>query len=132
MLPKNAYDITEEKRGERQPDATYRLSASSLGGLIGGIDAVAQAAYRIIGTERYRYPIYSSDYGIELAGLFGKDGDYVKAELERRIKEALTADDRVADVRDFEFTFEKNKIGVTFVMNTVFGEIQSGKEFIYG
>lgn len=133
MLPKNAYEIIGgEFLNEKQPDKTYRLTEESLGGFIYGREAVTQAAFKILNTERYRYPIYGSDYGAEFEDLFGKDPDFVIAELERRITEALTADERIKNVRDYEFKTERGKIFVTFVMETVYGDIEiTGKETGY-
>lgn len=82
------------------------------------IDALQQAIYFILGTERYHFPIYSWDYGIELVDLFGKQMTYVKPEVKRRIYEALIQDDRITDVTDFEFEETRNNLHVTFVCHT--------------
>ena len=52
----------------------------------------------------------------------------VQAELERRIVEALTWDQRILDVTDF--TFDSPKRGVlhtTFTAHTIFGDVQAEK-----
>ena len=57
---------------------------------------------KILYTERYAYVIYSSNYGVELERMVGKDYDFIVSDLERTIKEALLVDDRILDVVDFE------------------------------
>lgn len=94
-----------------------------INGYIDGLDAVAQTIYFILGTERYEYIIYSWDYGVELVDLFGQPMPYVMSELPRRIKEALTQDDRIDDVVDFEFEVNKSKLHTTFKVITNAGNI---------
>jgi hypothetical protein len=96
-----------------------------------GRQAVCQAAVKILSTERGRYPVYSRDYGIESQDLFGKSCDYVCAELQRRITEALTADLRITGVSDFTFDVCKGIIYVKFAVHSIFGDLQEGLEFSY-
>ena len=93
-----------------------------------GADAMKQAIYLILSTERYQYPVYSWNYGVELMELFGKPVSYVLPELKRRITEALMQDDRVTAVDQFSFETEGGKVHVTFVAHTVFGEMELEKE----
>lgn len=93
-----------------------------------GLLSVEQAIYLILGTERYKFPIYSWDYGIELVDLYGKPMPYVMAELPERIKEALTMDNRIEDVTDFKFTRNGKKLSVSFTVITTTGNITSGLE----
>ena len=71
--------------------------------------------------------MYSWDYGIELEDLFGMDIDLVIAKLPNRIKEALTQDDRIIDVTDFEFKKDRNELTVNFVIDTNIGKIEAEK-----
>ena len=87
---------------------------------IDGINAVIQAAYCAIQTRRYENLIFSWQYGSELHTLIGKDEAYVFSEAKRMIKEALSIDTRITDVRDFNF--EDGTI--SFVIDTVFGSEQ--------
>lgn len=116
---------------EEQPTLTYKMDreAERIAGTAEEIEAVRQAVYKILQTERYEYPIYSGDYGIELKDLFGQPVSYVCPELERRISEALLWDSRIEGVEDFEFdTSVKGAVRVSFRVNTVFGRIDSEKE----
>lgn len=94
-----------------------------ISGYTDDIDAVMQAIYLILNTERYAHIIYSWDYGVELVDLFGKPIPYVMSELPRRITEALTQDNRITDVVNFEFEHHKNKLYTTFDVITDLGNV---------
>lgn len=75
-------------------------------------------------TKRYEYEIYDWNYGVELDDLIGKPKEFVKAELPRRIEEALIVDDRVDEVVDFVFTeIDKTALAVKFVVKTNVGDV---------
>ena len=54
-------------------------------------------------------------------GLIGQDPGYVASELQRRITEALTMDDRVRGISDFTYSIEGNTLSASFTVNTVYG-----------
>lgn len=114
---------------------TYRIQLSEdnndyIKGKVDDIDAIKQAIYLMLNTERYAYNIYSWNYGVELVDLIGQPLPYVTVILPRRIEEALTQDDRIRDVRDFKFTNNKNKLHITFTVVTTVGDIPSELEVI--
>lgn len=94
-----------------------------ISGYTDDIDAVIQAIYLILNTERYKYIIYSWDYGVELVDLFGKPIPYVMSELPRRINDALTQDNRIVEAKDFEFEHHRNKLFTTFTVVTNLGNV---------
>ena len=95
---------------------------------IDDLDAIKQAIYLILSTERYQYIIYSWDYGVELVDLIGKPMPYVMAEVPRRVKEALIQDDRIEDVVDFEFTKKGKQLHVKFTVVSNIGNIPTELE----
>lgn len=94
-------------------------------GMCDDIEAMKQAIFKIINTERYKYLIYDWNYGIELNDLIGKPIPYVYAEIERRIKEALLADNRIKEVTDFRFSNNGGDVLCLFTANTIYGEINN-------
>lgn len=113
---------------ERQPSYTYNLEFETdrqIRGFTDGLEAVKLAVYKILSTERYRYPIYSWNYGIELEDLFGQPIPYVYAELQRRITEALEADDRILSVTNFEFSHDDGDVFASFNVETVYGTLEN-------
>ena len=121
---------------ETDPSRTYAMVLSKdvekKGFFLGMIDeeeALRQAIMKIISTERYAYEIYSWDYGIELSDLIGKPMNYAMSEVKLRIEDALTADDRIEAVEDFQVTrIGKNMLHVTFTVITAEGETIEGIE----
>jgi hypothetical protein len=99
-----------------------------INGYTDGKEAVQQAIYLILNTERYKFIIYSWNYGVELVDLFGKPMSYVIAELPRRIKEALLQDDRITDVNDFTFEVKRSRLYTTFTVTTIYGDIPTELE----
>ena len=128
MIPKikTSADITVKE----QPTKTYKMELYKGNYILGFVDsqrAMEQAIYKIIRTERYKYIIYSWNYGIELEDLFGMPVEYCVVELERRISEALLQDNRITAVHTFEFDTESERGTVLikkFIAETVFGKIQ--------
>nr|DAF77624.1 MAG TPA: Protein of unknown function (DUF2634) [Caudoviricetes sp.] len=109
-----------------EPSLTYNIAYGNDGQIRGCCDELAamrQAIYKIINTERYTYLIYSWDYGIELADLFGQPIPYVYAELQRRITEALLNDDRITKVYGFEFSNKREDVLAVFNVDTIYGTI---------
>lgn len=94
-------------------------------GMCDDIEAMKQAIFKIINTERYKYLIYDWNYGIELNDLIGEPIPYVYAEIERRIKEALLADNRIKEVTDFRFSNNGGDVLCLFTANTIYGEINN-------
>lgn len=128
MIPKikTSADITVKEL----PTKTHRMELYEGNYILGFVDslkAMEQAIYKIIRTERYKYIIYSWNYGIELEDLFGMPVEYCVVELERRILEALLQDNRITAVNGFEFDTESERGTILikkFIAETVFGEIQ--------
>ena len=131
MIPSSTAFLEQDFELENQPTKTYQMNAEKVRvrGYIDGLEAMKQAIYKIILTERYQYVMYSWNYGIELLDLFGEPVSYICPELERRISEALLWDDRIQSVTDFEFDLsQKGVIHVSFTVHTIFGDVQAERE----
>lgn len=132
-LPSDYNDIVVVgANAERQPSKTYRMLIDDervSGTIIDDIEAVKQAVYKILNTERYKHIIYSTNYGVELADLFGKPIPYVLPEIPRRIEEALLADDRITKVDNFDLKYDKRgNVTCLFVVHSIFGAFDAEKE----
>lgn len=117
-----------------KPSYTYRLYAEKerIKGKTDNRDAMEQAIYKILGTERYDYLIYSHKYGIELKDLIGEQTSYVKAVLPSRISQALMQDNRINAVNDFEIdVIDRNTVVCSFSVETEFGDFKVSKEVSY-
>lgn len=129
MIPQTENELKNDFEFEELPTNTFKLNDSynQIYGFTDGLEAMKQAIYLILNIERYEYLIFSWNYGIELADLFGEPILFVMAELERRISEALLQDSRIISVEDFEFDSERNKVFCKFKVYTIYGEIEIEK-----
>ena len=123
MLPDRNTILQEN---EKMPSYTPKIDfeRNRIMGTVDNIDAMEQAIYLILQTERYESIIYNWYYGVEFDTLIGKSRELITSELERRIKEALTEDDRINRISDFNIEFTSDKAIVSFTVNTIFGDIE--------
>ena len=129
MIPTEHRFLSTQFQIVKHPDKTYRMwiEDGRIRGYGDGRDAMVQAIYKALNTERSTYSAYSANYGVEFIDLYGMPMSYVLPELKRRVTEALTWDDRIERVDAFDFTVEKGKVHCTFTVHTVSGEIVFGK-----
>lgn len=129
-VPQSTIPYNLEIVEERQPSLTYKIDFEKgrIMGMIDGLEAVKQAVFLILQTERYQYLIYSSDYGCELRGLIVKEPLFVRSELKRRITEALLQDDRIENVTNFDIEINGDSALVRFTVVSVFGEFKVEQE----
>lgn len=131
MIPNTARFLTDDLKLIEKPTKTYKLSMEEdhVTGTIDGMEAVKQAVFKMLNTDRYQYLIYSWNYGSEWEGLFGRPVSYVCLEAERHIREALTWDKRIQSVTDFTFdTALRGRVNINFTVHTTYGEFKWGKE----
>ena len=110
---------------EGMPSLTYNINRNTnrISGYIDGKDAIIQAIYLILQTERYESLIYNWYYGVELDELVGKNRDYTTSEIKRIIKEALMEDDRITEVSNFSIKYTDDTALIQFLVDTVIGSI---------
>lgn len=131
MLPDYNDDLQADFAFTQLPGRTYRIdfNTNTITGSLDGIEAVKQAIFLILSSERTQYEIYSWNYGVEINRLIGQPPELVQARLENTITDALMQDDRIMSVLGFEFTQEGHKTHVTFMVGTSEGEIETGWTF---
>ena len=86
-------------------DGQNRIKASS------GVEAWEQWCRKCLKTERYKSPLYPTDYGIEVDEAFhATTRELAESILQREITEALMADpyDRTDHIEDIAFVWEKS------------------------
>ncbi|MDR1773041.1 MAG: DUF2634 domain-containing protein [Hungatella sp.] len=130
MLPVTGNILEQDFKLVQMPSKTFRLDMERkrVIGTVDGLEAVKQAVFCILNTERFDWLIYSWNYGVELNGLFGKSTGLVKAKIKKRIKEALQQDDRIQSVDTFSFEGNGKILHVRFMVHTTYGEIMMEKE----
>lgn len=106
-----------------EPSRTWKIdfNKNKMSGVADGLEAVKQAVFLVLNTERYEHVIFSFDYAIELQNLIGGNAAYVNSELNRRINEALTQDDRIESIQNFSAEISGDSISVTFTVISKYG-----------
>lgn len=129
MIPQTGDDLRQDFVFTTLPSRTLKMDHDwkTINGTIDQIQAVEQAVFLILTTERYQWLIFSWNYGVELQNLIGKDPEFCVPEIERRIREALLQDDRITAVESFQFDVNKKQVLTTFQVVSVFGNINVEK-----
>lgn len=131
FLPKSILkNDTTVETNKINPTKNYKIDFQKgvIVGFCDDVEALKQAIYIILNTERYEYLIYSDDYGFELNGVIGNDKFLMESELKRRIREALIQDDRIENVDNFTFQYDKDSVDISFTVFSIYGEISLNKE----
>lgn len=128
MIPSSSIDVTISSSDTLEQTKTYRISNNKIQGYIEDKDALQQAVYKMLNTEKYEYPIYSFSYGIDLESLISKDRIYVQMELIRRIKDCLLGDERVLGIDNYKFNITEDSILCTFDVKSIYGTVTYNKE----
>ena len=108
---------------QQYPSRTWNVNTDTqrIEGDTDRLPSVQQAAEIILNTQRFRWQIYRPFSGVHLEDLIGQESDFVGAELQRRIKEALAVDERIQGISDFSFYMKEDSMMVQFRVNTVYG-----------
>ena len=122
-------DDDDDEMLEDEPTLTFKVENGRIRGKVDEQTAMIQAVDKILRTERLVYPIYSDQYGNDFNDLIGKSMSYAKVEVERMLKEALLADDRVTAVKiDKIDKIDSDTLAVSGICITVYGDINIDSE----
>ena len=109
-----------------QPSRTWIIDRDTMqvAGMDEGLEAVRQAVEIALDVERFRWTIYSANFGSELDELVGQDEALITAEIPRLVEGALSQDDRVLQVEGYTFTRTgPASMHVSFTVRTVYGNL---------
>ncbi|SCY93181.1 DUF2634 domain-containing protein [Alkaliphilus peptidifermentans] len=129
MIPKGGISNTSVQEIE-EPSYTWRLDFTKgrITGMLDELEAIKQAVFMILQTERFKYIIYSFNYGHELRSLMGKNPLYVKSEITRIIKAALKQDDRIQGIENMNIIMNKDGMTAAFTVITNYGDFKFTQE----
>ncbi|MDK0901581.1 DUF2634 domain-containing protein [Clostridium perfringens] len=130
MIPKFNF-VVSEIEDTVQSSKTYRIDSFNgrITRKIDELEAIKQAIFKILQTERFENVIYDASYGVELVGLIGKPKEFVKSDIERIIKEALSVDERILGIENFNIVDDvKENLKIEFKVNSIYGDIKLESE----
>lgn len=88
-----------------------------------GNEAIKVWCFKALKTSRFRYEMYSWDFGGELEKMMGKSYSpkIIKAEVTRAIEEALLINPYIKYVSQISTDFENGHLKVDCTINTIYG-----------
>lgn len=91
------------------------------------LEAIKIKVYKALITQRYRYLIYSWDYGSEFEQLVGQkySKEFTNAEALRFTQDTLKAyidKGWITAIKDFETSFSGDDLSISFIIITPYGE----------
>ena len=118
--------VIEGGASRKMGDVTWNLDEMS-GTKISGLDSLWQAIRVMLEVPRYRYPIYSWQYGSELDTLIGSGFSDVQQKAPTMIRDALLRDDRIDEVDSFTVsrTQQRDAADITFTVHSRLGNIEA-------
>lgn len=93
------------------------------GRIVEGVDALCVWAYLALKAKRYRWVIYSWQYGEEYTNLIGYsfDEDYLYSEVKRYIEECLFINEHITGIEDLTVNQVNEMLYIRFRMITDVG-----------
>lgn len=114
--------------GQSRPmgDVTWNLDQMN-GAKISGLDSLCQAIRIMLEVPRYRYPIYSWQFGSELETLIGSGFDEVEQNAPAMIRDALLRDDRIDSVDGFSVvrSDQRDAVDIAFAVHSRLGNVEA-------
>ncbi len=122
-LPTGGISLSEGVEYRQFPSRTWNINKETnrIDGYTDRLPSVQQASEIILNTLRFRWQIYKTFSGVRLDDLIGLESDFVDAELQRRILDALSMDDRIQGISNFSFSMDGDAMVVNFRVNSVYG-----------
>lgn len=121
----NALEENTELEAELQTLKTYRIDFNTgviTSEIIDQEEAIKQFVYIALRTQRFLHPIYTQDYGSQIAEVI-RDKDITEelrlSEVERMVREALIYDERIEDVNNYQMHKIEDKYYASFDLITV-------------
>ncbi len=130
MLPRADIDLRGGVIFQDQPTLTWIADPVTrrIRGRGDGWEAIRQAVEIIVSVERFKWQIYTPNFGTDYDGLLGTEPGYAASELQRRLEDAFLPDNRILGMKDFTWSFSGVSLSASFTVRTVFGDVESGLE----
>lgn len=114
---------------ETQTPREYGIDFSTgqlTGEVVEGLEALKVWIWFALQTPRYRYYVYTWDYGSEFEELAKQTypDEYLEAEAFRMTEDCLLVNENIEGISDFGVSIEKDTASVSFVAETLYGSIE--------
>lgn len=128
-------DQTIEKNKTRTIPKEYEIDYKTgqlTGGTVEGLEAIKVWIWLVLQTPRYRYYIYTWDYGNEFEDLIGQgySEEYIETEAQRMTEDCLLVNENIQSITGFSVNMENEQLTISFTANTIYGTIRFDDEKI--
>lgn len=95
------------------------------GGIVKGKEAIRVWIWLALQVERYRYGIYSWQYGAELEEYIGSSysQEYLNDGIRMTIEDCLKMNPYIQSISEFHCQIEGNRLALSLTVNTDYGEV---------
>lgn len=96
------------------------------GKIVEGVEAIKVWIWLVLRIPRYRYLLFSWDYGNEYESLIGKSysEEYLQAEAKRMTEDCLLMNEYITSIENFSVSFIEETLNLSFTVNTRYGALE--------
>lgn len=126
LLPTYIEDDEQEIEETVSTPIEYEIDFNTgqlTGKKVEGVKAIKTWAWLALQVARYRYPIFTWDYGNEFEDLIGQgySEEHIETELQRMLEDCLLINPDILGISDLEFT-HGDILHLKFRIQTLYGE----------
>lgn len=120
-----AEEITQEQILPVEYEIDFQTGKLT-GKKVKGIEAIKVWIWMCLKTERYRFALYSWDYGTELEQYIGSypTQEFMETDCRNEVEEALTINLYISGIDNFEVSMEKDVLKMSFLVRTTLGDVE--------
>lgn len=117
-------EVAEELKKPKEYEIDYKTGQLT-GRVVEGLEAIKIWIWIMLQTVRYRYYVYSWDYGNEFEDLIGQGytEEYIEAEAERMTEDCLLVNEHIQSISEFAVSMKNEILQISFTADTIYGEI---------
>lgn len=128
LLP-SFYDVKDRKSINDYFPREYEIDFAEnrlTGRIVEGLDAIRVWVWCCIHTERFRYALYSWQYGVSLEKYLGQTTteEYLEIDGQAEIEEALKIHPYITGIDDFQVSKNGTKLKIKLTVKTKLGKIE--------
>ena len=96
------------------------------GKIVEGTEALRVWIWLCLRTQRFRYQIYSWDYGADMEQYIGQilTDEYLETDMRDEIEDALKINEYITGIENYSFTRSGSAVTVLFSVQTLLGNIE--------
>ncbi len=118
-------ELKEETKTPKEYGIDFKTGQLT-GEIVEGKEAIKVWIWLALQTPRYRYYIYTWDYGGEFEDLLGQayTEEYIEAEAQRMTEDCLLVNENIQSITEFSVNMASDTLTISFTANTIYGNIE--------